>query len=78
MVATSSSPVVLDLMTKLAAMKPASLEAVHRFVLQLEIAQLGEEIEDDFESLRQEGQLAPELIEAAIREHRKDHPYPGR
>ena len=75
MAATTSSPLILELIAKLTAMGPASLEAVHRFVLQLEIAKLGEEIEDEFEALRQNGQLAPELIEQAIRGHRQEHPY---
>jgi hypothetical protein len=63
------------MMAKLATSAPASLEGVHRFMLQLELAQLGEELEDGYEVLRSNGQLAPELIDQAICKHREKHPY---
>ena len=73
---TTTPPHVLpELISKLAVMGPATLEAVRKFVLELEIRALGEEIMDDAEVLRSTGQLEPELIEAAIREHRQRHPY---
>ncbi len=74
---TTSTPAHLlpELKSKLASMGPTTLEAVHRFILRLELAQLGEELEDDYEALRRDEQLAPDLIEAAIREHRSKHPY---
>jgi len=67
MATTNSAQLLPELMSKLLAMEPASLDAVHRFVLRLELAHLGEDLEDDYEALRKEGQLAPELIEQAIR-----------
>ena len=76
MTADQPAQVLPELMSKLTQMAPASLEAVHRFVLRLELAQLGEELENEYEVLRQAGELEPELIEAAIREHRAHHPYP--
>lgn len=73
---TTTPPHVLpELISKLAVMGPATLEAVRKFVLELEIRALGEELMDDAEALRSTGQLEPELIEAAIREHRQRHPY---
>jgi hypothetical protein len=71
----SSGHVLPELISKLAVMGPATLEAVRKFVLELEIRALGEELMDDAEALRSTGQLEPELIEAAIREHRQRHPY---
>ena len=76
MTAAQPAQVLPELMSKLTQMAPASLEAVRRFVLRLELAQLGEELENEYEVLRQAGELEPELIEAAIREHRAQHPYP--
>ena len=75
MTTTKADQVLPELMAKIAAMEPASIEAVHRFVLRLELAHLGEEIADEFETLRQTGQLEPELIEQSIRDHRSKHPY---
>lgn len=76
MTAPQLAQVLPELMSKLTQMAPASLEAVRRFVLRLELAQLGEELEDEYEVVRQAGELEPELIEAAIREHRAQHSYP--
>lgn len=75
MTTTDSAQLLPELMSKLASMGPASLDAVNRFVLRLELAHLGEELEDSFETLRQDGELAPDLIEQALREHRSKHPY---
>ena len=72
---SESIRLVPELMTKLLNMGPAALEAVQKFVLDLEIRALSEEIMDDAEELRGTGQLSPELIDAAIREHRQRHPY---
>jgi hypothetical protein len=75
MIAAEPAQVLPELMSKLTQMPPASLEAVHRFVLRLELAQLGEELENDYEGLRKAGELEPDLIDAAIRDHRARHPY---
>ncbi len=75
MTTTNPAELLPELMSKLADMEPASLDAVHRFVLRLELAHLGEELEDDFEALRKDGQLTHELIDKAIREHRSKYPY---
>ncbi len=64
-------------MAKVASLDPPSLEAVHRFLLRLELAQLSEEIQDEAEALRQAGELESELIDAAVREHRRMSPYAG-
>ena len=73
----SANPTLLlpDVMSKVAALGPASLAAVHQFLVRLELAQLTEEIQDEAETLREAGKLEPDLIEAAIREHRKNLPY---
>lgn len=75
MTVAEPAQVLPELMSKLTQMAPASLEAVHRFVLRLELAQLGQELEDEYEALRKAGELEPELIDAAIRDHRARHPY---
>jgi hypothetical protein len=63
-------------MSKVAALGPTGLAAVHQFLERLELAQLSEEIQEEAEALRQAGKLEPDLIEAAIRAHRIKHPYP--
>jgi len=75
MTTTQPAHVLLELMSKLAAMGPTTLEAVRKFVLELEIRALSEEIMDEAEELRATGELEPDLIEAAVREHRQRHPY---
>ncbi|MBL9184957.1 MAG: hypothetical protein JNN17_22610 [Verrucomicrobiaceae bacterium] len=74
---TSARPALLlpEVMSKVANLEPASLAAVHRFLSRLELAQLTEEIQDEAEVLREAGKLEDDLIESAIREHRKSHPY---
>jgi hypothetical protein len=42
-------------------------------MLQLELAKLGEKLEDEYEVLRSNGQIASELIDQAICEHREKH-----
>ncbi len=73
----ANNPALLlpDVMSKVASLGPSALAAVHKFLLRLELAQLTEEIQDEAEVLRQAGKLEPDLIEAAIREHRNKHPY---
>jgi hypothetical protein len=74
---SANDPAVLlpDVMSKVAALGPNALAAVHKFLVRLELAQLSEEIQDEAEALWQAGKLEPDLIEAAIREHRGKHPY---
>jgi hypothetical protein len=68
---SDAPPLLLpELMAKIAGMGPASLEAVHRFVLELELAGLVEEIKDEAEVLRLQGKLDPEVLKSAIEEHR--------
>lgn len=71
----NSALLLPDVMSKIAGLRPASLAAVHQFLARLELAQLTEEILDEGEALREAGKLSPDLIEAAIREHRANHPY---
>jgi len=54
---------------------PPALEAVQKFVLELVIRALSEEIMDDAEQLRSSGDLDPKLIEAAVQEHQQRHPH---
>ena len=75
MTTTQPAHVLPELMSKLAAMGPTTLEAVRKFVLELEIRALSEEIMDEAEELRATGKLEPDLIEAAVCEHRQRHPY---
>ena len=70
----NSAVLLPDVMSKVAALGPASLAAVHQFLVRLELAQLTEDIQDEAEALREAGKLESNLIEAAIREHRKNHP----
>ncbi|MBK8094539.1 MAG: hypothetical protein IPK32_21890 [Verrucomicrobiaceae bacterium] len=73
----SPNPALLlpDVMSKVASLGPASLAAVQHFLVRLELAQLTEDIQDEAEALKAAGKLEPELIEAAIRTHRNQHPY---
>lgn len=74
---SENNPAMLlpEVMSKVAALEPHELAAVHKFLLRLELAQLTEEIQDEAEMLRRAGQLEPDLIEAAIRDHRGKQPY---
>jgi len=71
----SSSGLVLELMAKISALDSSSLAAVHQFLLRLELAGLSEGLQEEADILRQAGQLAPDLIEAAVQEHRRKYPY---
>ena len=62
-----------EVMSKVAGMGPASLQAVHRFIHLLELNALVEDIKDDAEILRVAGKLEPRILDAAIREHRLKH-----
>ena len=75
MSSAQSETLLPEVMSKVANLGPASLAAVHRFLARLELAQLTEEIQDEAEVLREAGMLENDLIESAIREHRKKHPY---
>ena len=59
------------MLAKVQDLGPAALHAVHRFLLQMELHALTEEIQDDFEALRVEGKLEPEVLDEAIREYRQ-------
>lgn len=73
---TNPSAVLLpDVMSKVAALGPAKLKAVHQFLQHLELASVMDEIQGDAETLRLEGKLEPAILQAAIREHRQAHPY---
>lgn len=76
MVAKDPSALLPEVMSKVAALEPSLLGAVHQFLLRLELAQLTEEILDQGDALQGSGQLAPALIKEAIRQHRGKHPYP--
>lgn len=76
MVMSNGSTLLLpDVMSKVAELDPAALAAVHQFLLKLELARLSEEIQDEAEAFRQVGSWETDLIDAAVREHRHDHPY---
>jgi hypothetical protein len=77
MSATNPAELLPDVMSKVAALGPDALVAVHQFLLRLELAQLTEDIQGEAEVLREARKLEPDLIEAAIREHRSKHPYAG-
>ena len=64
-----------DVMAKIACLGPSSLTAVSRFLQEMELAALMEDIADDADALRQAGQLDPRVLDDAIREHRRRHPY---
>ena len=60
---------------KLDEIPDAELEATHKALLQLEldrlVAEMGAQAQADWDA----GKYSPELVEAAIREHRAKHPY---
>lgn len=76
MIENDRSALLPQVMCKVATLNLADLQAVHRLILKLEFEALAEEIQDDADALQAAGKLEPELIDAAIREHRKRHPYP--
>ena len=51
------------------------LESVRKALLKVELDRLVEEMGRNTQADWEAGKLAPELIEAAIREHRAKHPY---
>ena len=51
------------------------MEAVRKALLQLEINRLVDEMGAEARADWDAGKYAPELVEAAIREHRAKHPY---
>ena len=53
----------------------AELEAVRKALLKLELDRIVEEMGRDAQADWEAGKHAPELVEAAIREHRAKHPY---
>ena len=67
-------PLLPEVMSRVAGLGPASLRAVHRFLDQMELAALMEDIQDEAEALRLQGRLEPAELDAAIREHRRLHP----
>jgi hypothetical protein len=75
MVANDQSALLPEVISKVAALDPSLLGAVHQFLLRLELAQLTEEILDQGDVLRSSGQLESELINEAIKQHRGKHPY---
>jgi len=76
MVATDPSSLLPEVISKVTALEPAHLGAVHQFLLRLELGQLTEEILDQGDLLRKSGRMEPNLIEEAIKQHRGKHPYP--
>jgi len=64
-----------EVMARVAGLGPVSLQAVHRFLDQIELAALMEDIQDEAETLRVQGKLDPEQLNAAVQEHRRLHPY---
>ena len=64
-----------EVMSRVAGLGPVSLQAVHRFLDQIELAALMEDIQDEAEALRVQGKLEPEQLAAAVQEHRRLHPY---
>ena len=73
MTTTTPSFILPEVMSKVAGMGPAALQAVHRFIQLMELNALVADIKDDAEALRVAGKLEPALLEAAIREHRQRH-----
>jgi hypothetical protein len=73
MTTNNPSSILPEVMSKVAGMGPATLQAVHRFIHLLELNALVEDIKDDADGLRVAGKLEPALLDAAIREHRQKH-----
>ena len=70
MSANNSAVLLPDVMAKVAALGANASAAVHKLLVRLELAQLTEEVQDEDETLRETGKLEPDLIEAAILDHR--------
>jgi hypothetical protein len=68
-----TSALLPEVMSKVAGMGPAALQAVNQFIQLLELNALVEDIKDDAESLRIAGQLEPKILDAVLREHRLKH-----
>ncbi len=62
-------------MSKVAGLGPASLKAASRFLGQLELSALMYDIQDEAGVLQAAGKIEPDLLDAAIHEHRDKHPY---
>ena len=60
-----------EVMSKVAGMGPATLQAVHRFIHLMELNALVEDLKDEAKGLRIAGKLEPALLDAAVREHRQ-------
>lgn len=73
MVSNSTPQILPEVMSKVAGMGPANLQAVHRFIHLMELNALAEDLKDDAEGLRIAGKLEPALLDAAVREHRQKH-----
>lgn len=73
MVINDASQMLPEVMSKVAGMGPATLQAVHRFIHLMELNALVEDLKDEAEGLRIAGKLEPELLDAAVREHRQKH-----
>jgi hypothetical protein len=73
MVINNTPQILPEVMSKVAGMGPATLQAVHRFIHLMELNALAEDIKDDAEGLRIAGKLEPALLDAAVREHRQKH-----
>jgi len=73
MVTNSTSQILPEVMSKVACMGPATLQAVHRFINLMELNALVEDLKDEAEGLRIAGKLEPALLDAAVREHRQKH-----
>jgi hypothetical protein len=68
-----ASSLLPEALSKVAGLGPSSLQAMHRFLHELELSALVEDIKDEADQLRIAGKLEPELLEGTIREHRQKH-----
>jgi hypothetical protein len=71
MLMNNASQLLPEVMSKVADMGPATLQAVHRFIHLMELNALVEDLKDEAEGLRIAGKLEPALLDAAVREHRQ-------
>ena len=62
-----------ELHQKIDAMAPEQLELLHRVLLRLELDQVVEHLNDDFDTARAEGRL--DKAEEIIRQVRAERPY---
>lgn len=70
---TNPSFILPEVMSKVAGMGPAALQAVHRFIQLMELNALAADLKDEADALRVAGKLEPAVLDAAIREHRQKH-----